>query len=368
MLHKNINDRKKYGEAFQNLVGKRHVLWYILFLTFLIPGCGFFPATGVAQKMTDAVAERMLLYQRDNGGWPQPGGNAIDYEKELSSDQQKVLLRDKTKLDATIDDQATTREINYLVSAYQKTQNDGYRQAAERGVRYLIKAQQTNGGWAQFYPDSSGYRKQVTYNDNAMINVLWVMQHTAQGTHGFEKLDGVLAPLARQAVERGIACIINTQYIQKGIRTAWCAQHDHISLLPTHARKFELPSISGSESVGILRFLMSLDNPSPEVIKTVKAAVTWLDSARLTGIAVKKIVNQSGAKDVVVVADPTSTVWARFYELDTNRPFFCGRDGVKKYNLAEIEQERRAGYAWYGTWPAKLLEKEYPAWAKKWEL
>ena len=69
----------------------------------------------------------------------------------------------------------------------------------------------------------------------------------------------------------------------------------------------------------------------------------------------------------MVVADSSSTLWARFYEIETNRPFFCGRDGIKKYSLAEIDPERRTGYAWYGTWPAKLVAKEFPNWVKKWD-
>ena len=68
----------------------------------------------------------------------------------------------------------------------------------------------------------------------------------------------------------------------------------------------------------------------------------------------------------MVVADPTAPpIWARFYEIGTNRPFFCGRDGVKKYSLAEIEHERRIGYAWYTNAPAYLLDKEYPLWRSK---
>ena len=310
----------------------------------------------------------MLLYQRNNGGWPQPGGDAIDYTRELTPQQQELLVQEKSKKDATIDDRATTREINYLVEAFQKTQNPNYRQAAERGIRYLLMAQQANGGWAQFYPDSSGYRKQITYNDNAMIDALWVMKHTAEGTNGFDGVDKVLAAEARQAVERGVACILNTQYIQNGKRTVWCGQHDRITLLPVNARKFELASLSGSESVGILRFLMSRENPSSAVKEAVRAGVAWLDSVRLVGIRPKTIADPKlpKGKDVVIVADSGSTLWARFYELDTNRPFFCGRDGVKKYTLAEIDPERRTGYAWYGTWPAKLLAKEYPNWEKKW--
>ena len=58
-------------------------------------------------------------------------------------------------------------------------------------------------------------------------------------------------------------------------------------------------------------------------------------------------------------------MWARFYEIGTDRPIFSDRDGVKKYALSEIGYERRNGYAWLGTWPHRLLETEYPAWKKK---
>jgi pectinesterase len=58
-------------------------------------------------------------------------------------------------------------------------------------------------------------------------------------------------------------------------------------------------------------------------------------------------------------------MWARFYELENNRPFFCDRDGIKKYTLAEIGYERRNGYSWYSDSPQKILDK-YPEWKKKW--
>lgn len=67
--------------------------------------------------------------------------------------------------------------------------------------------------------------------------------------------------------------------------------------------------------------------------------------------------------DVVVVPDPTAKpIWARYYEIGTNRPIFDGRDGIKQYELAAIERERRTGTAWYGSWPQSLIEKEYPKW------
>jgi len=66
------------------------------------------------------------------------------------------------------------------------------------------------------------------------------------------------------------------------------------------------------------------------------------------------------------VADPTApALWARFYELGTNRPIYVGRDKVIHYNFNEIEQERRAGYSYLGNYPAGLLEKDYPRWRAK---
>ena len=335
----------------------------------LLTGFGALGYPGpMAQAATDSIAERMLLYQRNNGGWPQPGGDKINYTIPLTPAQKDRLADEKNRLDTTIDDDATTREISHLVTAFKTTRNEAYRSAAERGIRYLLTAQQSNGGWGQFYPDSSSYRKQITYNDNAMINVLWVMKHVADGTNDFDVVNKKLIPDAQKAVNQGIECILNTQVVQHGTLTAWCAQHDRNTLKPAKARAFELPSLSGSESVGIVEFLMAIDHPSDRIKQAIRAATAWLDSVKLVGIATKTVADasQPKGKDVLVVQDPSSTVWARFYELDTNKPFFAGRNSEKKYALADIENERRAGYGWYGTWPAKLLSKEYPKWEKKW--
>ena len=76
-----------------------------------------------------------------------------------------------------------------------------------------------------------------------------------------------------------------------------------------------------------------------------------------------RFANYTATTDLVVVKDPKAPpLWARFYEIETSRPFFCNRDGIKVYSLAEVKQERRTGYGWYGRWPARILEKDYPEW------
>ena len=72
---------------------------------------------------------------------------------------------------------------------------------------------------------------------------------------------------------------------------------------------------------------------------------------------------QPGAR---VVPDPEAPVlWARFYELGTDRPIFIGRDKVIRYALAEIERERRAGYGYYNGSAASLLKTNYAGWMKR---
>jgi len=116
-----------------------------------------------------------------------------------------------------------------------------------------------------------------------------------------------------------------------------------------------------------VRFLMSIKNPSQAVIDAIDSAVAWFERSELKGIKwiEKADASQPNGIDRVVIKDPESTTWARFYEIGSNRPIFVGRDGVVKYSVAEIEHERRTGYAWYVDEPAKLLKKEYPAWRER---
>jgi PelA/Pel-15E family pectate lyase len=176
----------------------------------------------------------------------------------------------------------------------------------------------------------------------------------------FAFIDAARRKSAQKSFDRGIQCILKCQIKVKGKLTAWCAQHDEKDFAPRPARAYELPSISGCESEGILELLMSLDKPSPDVRRAINAGAEWYDASKITGIRIV-----FGNHDRVVQKDPTAPpTWARFYEIETNRPFFCGRDGVKKYSLAEIEQERRGGYAWYGDWGQRVA-KDYAKWKQK---
>ena len=169
-------------------------------------------------------------------------------------------------------------------------------------------------------------------------------------------------------MDLGIQVTLAAQVKVNGKLTSWCAQHDAQTLDPCRARAYELPSLSGRESIGIIRFLMSIDQPSSGVVRAVEAAVEWIRSSAIRGWRVEKKADPSLPRgfDYVLAADPAAApIWARFYDIATNRPMFVGRDGIVRPNLADIEYERRTGYTYLGPFAAGLLEKDYPAWRKR---
>ncbi|MCF7973238.1 MAG: pectate lyase [Phycisphaerae bacterium] len=309
------------------------------------------------------IAETLLLYQRDNGAWPK------NYKWSVVDDAtKKELLSQKQKNDTTIDNSATRKEIQYLARAYAAFNDDRYRQAALEGIAYLLEAQYANGGWPQYYPRPTGYHKHITFNDNAMIGVMSLLQDIAQGKSEYAFVDDQTRERAARAVQKGIDCILKCQVIVKGKKTAWCAQHHETTLEPQLARSYELASLSGAESVNIVRFLMAIEPPTPEITDAIESAAAWFAQARIEGIRVDRVRDPSapGGWDRVVVEDASAPpLWARFYEIETNRPFFCSRDGIPRYRLSEISHERRNGYSWLGNYAGSLLKEAYPAWRKK---
>lgn len=303
------------------------------------------------------VAGQLLLYQHDNGGWEKN----LDMAAPLSDQQRGDLLaRRKENLGhTTIDNDATYTQMRYLARVYTATRDPRYRTAFQTGLNYLLEAQYANGGWPQFYPLRDGYWSHITYNDDAMIGVMETLRSIVRQEPDFAFVADPDRVRATQAIEKGIQCILKTQVRVDGKLTAWCAQHDEKTLLPAKARAYEHPSLSGSESVGVVQFLMAIRDPSPEVTSAIKGAIAWFDAVRIKGIRLerKPVPGTPRGYDFVVVPDAAAPpLWARFYEIGTNRPIFSGRDSVVKYQLSEIEYERRTGYRWYVDRPAQLFQ------------
>jgi PelA/Pel-15E family pectate lyase len=278
----------------------------------------------------------------------------------------------ETKFDhraPTIDNGATTSQVVFLSRVFAAQGGAAYRASIERGLDYMLAAQYPNGGWPQYFPVIPGYYTHITFNDDAMVDVLEILRDVAQAKTQYSWVDETRRAKAAAAVQKGIECILRCQVVVDGKKTVWCAQHDEETFAPAPARKFEPVSLSGGESVGIVRFLMELERPSAEVSSAIQGAIVWFAANKITGIRWNWVAapDQPNGRDHVVVADPAAPpLWARFYEIGTNRPIFTGRDAIVRYHLSEIEHERRTGYSWYIESPRRLLDQDYPKWAATW--
>jgi len=313
---------------------------------------------------TDPVAENMLLLQTASGGWSKHyREKKVDYTRGFDAAERAALRAPERHDDATIDNKATTSEIAYLLQAHAGTGNPAYLAAAGRGVDYLLKAQYPNGGWPQYYPDRSLYRHQVTYNDDAMVRVITLLQSIADGDAEVAALTPTHGERARAAALRGIDCILATQVVIDGRPTIWAAQYDETTMKPAKARAYELPSLAVSESVGVVRLLMRQPSPDARIIAAVEAAAAWLQAHRLPDMALEHVAapDEATGKDVRVVARLGASLWARFFDLQAQQPLFVDRDS-QPVAFERLPNERRVGYAWYGTWPEALLAKELPRW------
>ncbi len=276
-----------------------------------------------AQRIADVV----ISFQTPAGGW----GKGIDLRTRPRQPGERFSSGGSGwSYVGTFDNGATVTELRFLARASRGA-------AFERGLGYVLRAQFPNGGWPQVYPLMGGYHDAITFNDNAMVNVLRLLRDVAGGRNEFANMSAEIRVRAAKALARGIACALATQVRGAG----WGQQHDALTLAPTTARAFEMTALASAESAGILRFLMELDDPDSAVIGAAHSAAVWLRAV------------------------PTvDEAWARFYEIGTDRPLFGARDGSIHFDVREISRERREGYAWFSKSPAAALEK-YEKWKAK---
>jgi PelA/Pel-15E family pectate lyase len=278
------------------------------------------------------------------------------------------ILAERGEEDSTIDNGATCTQLRYLARVASATGLERFREPIGHGLAFLLAAQYPNGGWPQFFPLREDYSRHITFNDGAMIGVMRLLRDVAGGDPPFGFVDAAARSAADRAIRRGLRAILDAQVRVRGRLTAWCAQHDEVTLEPRSARAYEPASLSGKESVEIVEYLMEIGRPDAEVVRSAEAAVAWLRAARIEGRRVERVAapGPETGTDVVVKPDPgAALLWARFYEIGSDRPIFVGRDGIVRYDLSEIEQERRVNYSWLGPYAADLLGTLYPRWRSR---
>ena len=315
------------------------------------------------------IADNILIYQRTNGGWPKN----YDMQAILNHEQIDSLVKTKNIFNTTFDNSTTFSHIDYLARVYSVTHIAKYKESCLKGIYFTLSAQYQNGGWPQYFPLENNYSRKITFNDGAFVGIMKMFKGIIDKNPVYSFISSDLRKKVKYAFDKGLDCILLSQIKDNGKLTAWCQQHDEIDLKPAWARAYEPPSICNGESADIVLLLMSIDNPDERIIRSVQSAVKWFNDSKIFNMRVEIVPAppdtsqwRTTTYDRVVVIDSLAPpIWARYYELGTDRPLFSDRSSKIFYSLAEVSRERRSGYNWYIYSPQEVLDK-YPAWYKKW--
>ena len=318
---------------------------------------GYSELTKAAGSMDiDQYTYNMTTWQIGNGGFYKA---MADKYKSAYSGGQKSEWRAKDGGDlGTIDNNATIQEMRLLAVRYKETTNNNYKVAFKtsfnKAVNFLLTMQRSKGGLPQVWPKRGNYSDQITLNDNAMIRAMVTMMDIANKMSPFDSdiIDETTRSKMQGSLDKAIDYLLKAQIVNNGNLTVWCAQHDTNSLAPVGARAYELPSKSGNESMGVVWFLMNWPKQTEAIQNAVKGAISWYKKNRLKDKAFSKtagVVDKSG-----------SSLWFRFYEVNSDDYFYCDRDGAstKTQDFMKISEERRTGYQWAGDYGSALLSTE----------
>ncbi|WP_229487646.1 pectate lyase [Pseudoduganella lutea] len=330
------------------------------------------PAAWYASPEARHVADNIVSFQTPAGGWGknvnrtghlrQKGEHYAPIDDDPSGGV--VVATKGWNYVGTIDNDATTTELAFLarvVTALPGAAGDLYRKAFDKGVSYLLNAQYPNGGFPQVYPLQGGYHDAITFNDNAFAQVVDLLATVAARQGDFAFVAPELAARAQAAHARAIKVLVASQIRVNGQLTGWCQQHDALTLAPVGARNFEPVSLSTSETSRLLKLLMELPQPTPDIVAAIDAGTAWLKRVAVRDVAW----GAKGENGRFLEARPgAGPMWPRMVDIATMKPIFGDRDGTIHTDVNELSKERRDGYGWYGTGPASALAA-YEKWKQK---
>ncbi len=313
---------------------------------------------------TDArrIATVIVSFQTPAGGWSKnlditggPRAAGMLFEPHEGPDEIDPAQAFWNYV-GTFDNDATTTQLRFLakvITAFPGETN-GLHTAFLHGIDYILSAQYPNGGWPQVWPLSGGYHDAITFNDAAMSNVLGLLQDMSAGAGEFAWVPTEVRSRAGKSCRLGIECVLAAQIVANGRHTVWAQQHDMLTLQPAPGRNYEMPAQVSDESTDVLLFLMRLPDPDKSTIVAVYRAMAWLEKNQMHGVAFKSVAGQGR----LLVSEPgASPLWARYYQIESDRPIFGDRDKSIHDTVAEISRERRDDYAWYETRPLRAIRR-----------
>lgn len=266
------------------------------------------------------AAQALMWCQLASGGW----GSNFDYDRRLAS--RLHFRRDidagdtapgRRRASSTLDDDKTQSALLFLLELANTPagKNDAdLRHAVDFGFDGLLAAQAPNGAWGQQFTGPANKNLPIL---KARIPKKWSRIFPAVNYAPFYTLNDNNILNAIRLLIRAYELEQDERYIKAAKRAGnflllaqlpepqpvWAQQYN-FEMEPVWARKFEPPSVCSLESLGAMNALLDLwlATGDKKYIETLPAAMNWFGRSRLKGKEKR---------------------WARFYEMDTNKPLYC---------------------------------------------
>ncbi len=263
------------------------------------------------------AASALAWCQLASGGWTadfdfDPAfSRRLHYRRDIEAGD---LDRGRRNASSTLDDNKTQSALLLLIegkAVWGDQADPDLDRALEFGLAGLLAAQNTNGGWPQQFDGPADPSRPAL---QASIPSEWprswsgdpYAHHDTLNDHNIREVVGVLLraaevlgdPQYREAAKRAGDFLLLAQHAEP--QPGWSQQYD-TNMHPVWARKFEPPALASVESLGAVETLLELWLATGEerFRAAIVPALDWLDRSR----------------------SPDGS-WARFYELETNRPLY----------------------------------------------
>jgi len=323
------------------------------------------------------IADNIVSFQTPAGGWGKNADRSGPLRQKgqayvgdnlsafLTAGDSDTPREKDWNYVGTFDNNATTTELFFLARVIKAVPNGdaAYRAAFVKGLQYLFASQYPNGGWPQVWPLEGGYHDAITYNDDAVTLAATVMTDVAINKDDeFSFVPGDLRTAAAASAKKALAIVLKTQLKSAaGALTLWGQQHDALTLKPCSARNYEPPLLASDESASLLVYLMSLPNPDAQLQTAIHSGIAFLKQTAVTGFVLTGKADPKG-RHLEPKAD-ASPLWPRYIDPETGKGVFGERDKTLHDDMNDLSLERRNGYNFYVTTPAKAL-KAYASWSK----
>ncbi|MHA1717216.1 MAG: pectate lyase [Promethearchaeota archaeon] len=277
----------------------------------------------VALKAADAI---VAVQDQKNGGFyydgRRHGENGTGYQPHPKNHRRSAVL----------DDNVMQGCLSFLLDIYNVTRDEKYLSAINKGFDCLKNMEAAGGGWPQrsnYEPNE--YQSYITLNDECLRDVVYLYLKA----YDIFKDDYYLS-FAERAGQFLIRVQGNGNQGNSSQAGCWAQQYKNDQ--SAWARRFEPPAMCSRQTARSVEILIELYlyTGNTSYLAPIPKAIEWLNSSSTT----------------IVNPDPDSNdfVWARLYELGTNKMIVGVRN--QKTNVPyyyDYKPERDYGYGWIGT-------------------